>query len=133
YLEWHGQQWRVRIKVPAKVRDIIGRGKLTHPLHTDSLKEAEERKWPIVARLKSIISAAEKALASSDPLEAEALKHRLSKDEEGTQYAIHERAKQVEATQGYQTAKAFYDLASGQVTPLDHHADAFSGHQGYRM
>ena len=133
YLEWHGQQWRVRVKVPAKVRDIVGRGKLTHPMHTADLKEANERKWPVVARLKSIITAAEKALGSSDPLEAEALRHRFSKDEEGTQYALHARAEELEEAKGYETAKAFYDLASGQVTPLDHHSAAFTSHQGYRM
>nr|WP_265516011.1 tyrosine-type recombinase/integrase [Nitratireductor luteus] len=123
----------MRIKVPAKVRDLVGRSKLTFPLHTDSLKLAEERKWPIVARLKSVITAAETAFASSDPVQAEALRHRLHKDVEGTQFAIHMRATQLEATHGHQAAQAFYDLASGQVTPLDHHADSFAAHHGYRL
>lgn len=133
YLEWHGQQWRVRLKVPAKVRDIIGRGKLTHPLHTADLKEANERKWPVVARLKSVIASAEKAIASSDPLPAEALSHRLHKDEDGTQYFIHERAEQLEVEKGYASAKAFYGLASGQVTPLDEYAEAFAIYRAYRL
>jgi integrase len=133
FLEWHGQQWRVRVKVPAKVRDLVGRGKLTFPLHTADLKDAAARKWPVVSRLKGVIAAAEKALATSDPLEAEALRHRLSKDDEGTQYALYERATQIEATHGEGRAKAFYDLASGRVTPLDHHADAFLAHRGYRL
>lgn len=133
YLEWHGQQWRVRIKVPEKLRELLGRSKLTFPLHTSDLKEANERKWPVVSRLKSIIAAAQKALESSDPLEAEALHHRLSRDDEGTQYALHGRAEELEATKGLATAKAFYDLASGQATPLDHHAKTFAAHQGYRM
>jgi hypothetical protein len=63
YLEWHGQQWRVRVKVPAKLRDLIGRGKLTFPLHTSDLSEADARKWPIVSRLKGVIVAANRALA----------------------------------------------------------------------
>ncbi|UVK56341.1 tyrosine-type recombinase/integrase [Mesorhizobium sp. AR02] len=133
YLEWHGQQWRVRVKVPARVRDLIGRGKLTHPLHTADLKDADVRKWPIVSRLKGIIAAAEKAFATNDPLEAEALRHRLSMDDEGTQYAINLRAHQIEETNGLDTAKAFFALASGQVTPLDHHATEFLKHQGYRL
>lgn len=133
YLEWHGQQWRVRVKVPARLRDLVGRSKLTFPLHTDSLSEADNRKWPAVARLKGIIAAAEKALASEDPLEAEALLHRLHKDDEGTQYAIHSRATEIADAQGHDMAKAFYDLASGQVTPLEHNAEAFIAHQGYRM
>ncbi|WP_106725116.1 DUF6538 domain-containing protein [Pseudaminobacter soli (ex Li et al. 2025)] len=133
YLEWHGQQWRVRVKVPASVRDLIGRSKLVHPLHTADLKEANERKWAVVARLKSTIAAAEKALSTSDLLDAEALHMRLHKDEEWTLDAVQERAEQIEETHGLGRAKAFYDLASGQVTPLDHHADAFVQHQGYRM
>lgn len=133
YLEWHGQQWRVRVKVPARVRDLIGRGKLTHPLHTADLKDADARKWPIVSRLKEAISAAEKALATSDPLEAEALRHRLSNDEEDTQFAVRLRAEQVEESQGLDRAKAFFALASGLATPLDHHAADFLKHQGYRL
>lgn len=133
YLDWHGQQWRVRVKVPLKLREIIGRTKLVHPLHTADLKEANERKWPVVARLKATIAAAEKALGSIDPLEAEALRLRLFRDDEGTQYDLHARAEEVEDAKGYDTAKAFYDLASGQVTPLDHHSSAFTSHQGYRM
>lgn len=133
YLEWHGQQWRVRLKVPEKVRDVLGRGKLTHPLHTADLKEANERKWPIVARLKSIIAAAEKALGSTDPVEAEALRLRLASRDDDTEEALSIRAYQLEATHGEARAKAFYDLASGRVTPLDHHADAFLRHQAYRL
>ncbi|MBZ9942656.1 tyrosine-type recombinase/integrase [Mesorhizobium sp. BR1-1-13] len=133
YLEWHGQQWRVRVKVPARVRDLIGRGKLTYPLHTADLKEADARKWPIVSRLKGAIAAAEKVLATNDPVEAEALRHRLTKDDEGTEYAIRLRAHELEETKGLDTAKAFFALASGQVTPLDHHAAEFLKHQSYRL
>ncbi|RWD44091.1 DUF6538 domain-containing protein [Mesorhizobium sp.] len=133
YLEWHGQQWRVRVKVPARLRDLIGRGKLTHPLHTADLKDADARKWPIVSRLKGVIAAAERALATNDPLEAEALRHRLSNDEDDTQFAIRLRAEQVEGTEGLDRAKAFFALASGQVTPLGHHAAEFLSHKDYRL
>ncbi|MBU0583457.1 MAG: hypothetical protein KKB66_13160 [Alphaproteobacteria bacterium] len=132
FLEWHGQQYRVRVKVPAKVRDLIGRGKLTFPLHTADLKEADARKWPLVARLKGIIAAAEKALATNDPVDAEALRLRLSKDDEGTKYFLYDRAEKIEASHGEVRAKEFYALASGQATPLDHHASAFAQHRGYR-
>lgn len=123
----------MRVKVPAKVRDLLGRGKLTHPLHTPDLKEANDRKWPVITRLKGAIAAAEKVLATGDPLDAEALRLRLNKDELGTQDFAHDRAVQIAATHGKVRAKQFYDLASGQATPLDHHADAFAEHQGYRQ
>lgn len=133
YLEWHGQQWRVRVKVPAKARSILGRGKLTHPLHTADLKGANARKWPIVARFKDIIAAAEKALSSSDPLEAEALALRLTREDEATQYVIDTVAERVGRQEGAARALAFAGLATGSLTPLVHHVDAFALHQGYRM
>jgi len=134
FLEWHGQQWRVRVKVPARLRDILGRGKLVHPLHTADIKDADARKWPIVARLKGIIAAAEKARTSSDPIDAEALRLRLAdRADDSEQFAMMLRADQLEAIHGEVRAKQFYDLASGRVTPLDHHTEAFLKHQGYRL
>jgi len=133
YLEWHGQQWRVRVKVPAKLRGIIGRGKLTHPLHTADIKEAEGRKWSIVARLKATIAQAAKALRTGDPIDAEALRMRLTNTDEDNRDAIMLRAEQLETVHGERRAKQFYDLAIGRVTPLDHHVDPFLKHQGYRL
>ncbi|WP_442579607.1 tyrosine-type recombinase/integrase [Mesorhizobium sp. ASY16-5R] len=133
FLEWHGQQWRVRVKVPAKLRSVIGRGKLIVPLHTANLKEANERKWAQVHRLKAIIATADRAVTAKDPIEAEALLHRLSASDEGTVYAIGLRAEQIEQAQGLAAATAFADLASGRVTPLDHHQADFVSHQAYRM
>nr|WP_287222354.1 tyrosine-type recombinase/integrase [Mesorhizobium sp.] len=86
-----------------------------------------------MSRLKGVIAAAEKVLATNDPVESEALRHRLSMDDEGTQYAINLRAHELESTKGLDTAKAFFALASGQVTPLDHHAAEFLKHQSYRL
>ncbi|MFB9982820.1 DUF6538 domain-containing protein [Mesorhizobium kowhaii] len=129
FLEWHGQQWRVVVKVPAKLRDIIGRTKLKQPLHTADLKQADERKWAVVERFKALLAAANRALTTNDPLEAEALRNRLHRDEQGTQDHIHDRAKQLEVTHGADRAKAFYEVASGQATPLDHHADGFKAHK----
>lgn len=133
YLEWHGQQWRVRVKVPAKLRGVIGRGKLVHPLHTADLKEANARKWAQVARLKAIIAAYEKAVTTEDPEVKAALLLRLSKDDADTQYEIDITAEQIEKTSGLARAKGFAGLASGSITPLDHHATAFAQHRGYRL
>lgn len=133
YLEWHGQQYRVRVKVPAALRSLLGKGKLTYPLHTANLKEANERKWPIVARLKARIAAAEKALSNSDPDTAAALALRLTNDDEDTHYAIEVAAEQMEKRAGTKRAQEFAALATGKFTPLDHHADAFVAHQGYRQ
>ena len=37
YLEQHGPSWRVRLKVPDRLREIVGASKLVVALHTDSL------------------------------------------------------------------------------------------------
>ncbi len=133
YLEWHGQQWRVRVKVPARLRVLLGKGKLTQPLHTADLKEANQRKWPIVAQIKGRIAAAEKVLISNDPDTAVALELRLTKDDEQTNFTMHLAAEQLEERAGRKKALAFAALATGKFTPLDHHTDAFVTHQGYRQ
>lgn len=133
YLEWHGQQWRVRVKVPAGIRLLLGKGKLVHPLHTADLKEANERKWPIVAQLKARISSAAKAVGEVDPDTATALTLRLTKDDENTGIESYLAAEAVEKRTGTGRAQAFAAFASGRFTPLDHHADAFEAHQAYRQ
>jgi hypothetical protein len=52
YLHWHGQQWRVQLAVPARLREAIGCAVLYHPLHTDSLAIAERTKHRAIATLK---------------------------------------------------------------------------------
>lgn len=125
YLEWHGQQWRVVVFVPRKLQGILARTRFKQSLGTSDLKTANERKWPVVARMKGVIAQAGRAASSNDPLETEALAARLHAADEGTQYWLHDRAEQIAASKGSDVARAFYGLASGQTTPLDHHADAF--------
>jgi len=54
YLELHGSKWRVVMNVPTELHPKLGR-KLRHPLNTDSLREANRLKWPIVADMKQQI------------------------------------------------------------------------------
>lgn len=160
YLQWHGQQWRVRLKVPEPVRAMLGRGVLTHPLHTDNLKLANQLKWPIVTRLKDIILKAERALTTSDPLEAEALRYRVTSGVDNGEWKdklaksaeepipvhmidpdtiiyddladeIVDRAYEHERKHGITKARAFYKLTTGIATPIDHHLTAFNEHKAY--
>lgn len=125
YLEWHGQQWRVVVFIPRNLQSTLGRSRFKQSLGTSDLKEANERKWPVVTRMKAVIAQARRAVASNDPLEAEALQARLHADDEGTQYWLHDRAEKIAATEGHEAAAAFYNLGSGKTTPLDHHSEAF--------
>ncbi|KQU73036.1 hypothetical protein ASC75_05085 [Aminobacter sp. DSM 101952] len=134
HLEFHGQQWRVVVFVPRKLQGILNRTRYKQSLGTADLKLANELKWPIVARFKGKIAEARKALTSKDPLEAEALRLRLHAADEGTQHYLTDRAEEIEKATDYPTAKRFYDMASGQVTPLDHHATSFLDFQAhYRL
>ncbi|WP_245496785.1 DUF6538 domain-containing protein [Rhizobium ruizarguesonis] len=58
FLELHGNQWRVVVNVPKKLRAKLGT-KLKRSLATDSLKEANRLKWDVIAELKAIITHAE--------------------------------------------------------------------------
>lgn len=133
YLEWHGQQWRVRVKVPAKIRHLVGKGKLVYPLHTADLKVANQRKWPHVAQLKARIEAYLKAAGHADEYERQALILRLSRGDDDTAYEIDTIAEQIERRHGTAKARAFAGLATGKITPLDHLAETFVSHQGYRQ
>jgi len=145
YLEWHGNQWRARVKVPSNLRHIIGRSKLVHSLHTDSLTEANHLKWPHVATFKATIERARKVALRPDALHSdtvttEALRVREAvaaereappRVEYGNPWALGqavivadeadwavERAEQIAAKHGETTARRFYNLALGKVLPL---------------
>ena len=140
YLQKHGNQWRVVVKVPAKAKAILGKAHLKAPLHTDSLPRAEALKWPIVAKLKEEIAQAERradmaARGGIDAVTAEALEWRreaeraeplefaLADDDEGfvenpVLEALPDRAEEIERAHDYTTAVTFARIARGEATPL---------------
>jgi hypothetical protein len=59
FLERHGNQWRVQVKVPVKLRPIVGKPRLVEPLRTDSLAIANREKWKHVTTFKEILTRAE--------------------------------------------------------------------------
>lgn len=146
YLERHGKQWRVQMKVPEKVRHIVGKSKLVQALHTESLGEANKGRWPVVAQFRQMIADAEAKLAglsspSTDPLVAEAMFYRSeygkAQDDpegyaadfdhhgdlraDGTQVIrefIGDRTLEIRSKEGRQRADLFYGVATGDETPL---------------
>jgi hypothetical protein len=86
----HGNQWLVRVKVPDRLRPILGVSKLVVPLHTDSVAIANRDKHQHIHALKQRIADAEAELRRrnrkpADPLVEEALIWRASlKHEEAT-------------------------------------------------
>lgn len=133
YLDTHGNQYRVQMKVPLRLRGILGKAKLIRPLHTNNLRDAEQLKWAVISDLKQILRDAERALATSDPIEAEALRRRPFRDNEGDREFIIDRAYEIERKHGRNKAKMFADLATAATTPLDYFTSGFAEHQGYRQ
>lgn len=122
YLEWHGSQWRVQVKVPATLRHIIGKSRLVHPLHTSDLLAANERKWPIVSRFQGEISNARRALKKNDPVVIAALSAKMSNLASEEQW---EKAKDIGNTQGWDNANKYLEIAKGVSTEVTHELDNF--------
>ncbi len=112
YLYWHGRQWIVRVKVPARLRGIVGAGKLIVPLHTDSLAVANREKHQHVHVLKKRIADAARQPAA-DPLTEEAMAWRGSPSE-----VLEARYEELVKSQGMATADAYVDIATGRATPI---------------
>ena len=136
YLERHGDQWRVVIKVSPKARPALGCSHLKRGLGTNSLANANRLKWDVVAELKKQVKDAElradaKARGVVDPLVAEAMEWRDQIAEEVRNEdtfnsaervplvdMISDRAEELEKTEGFRRASLFAEIASGKATPL---------------
>ncbi|MFG1419930.1 DUF6538 domain-containing protein [Xanthobacter sp. V0B-10] len=125
FLELHGNQYRVKVKVPADARPVLGKAHLKVPLHTDSLVKANMLKWPVVARLKAEIDAArrtaEAKAAGGNPVVVEAMEWRealAQGDEIAADILLPERAEEIEQKHGAEAAKAFVNVAKGKATPI---------------
>lgn len=140
YLEKHGKQYRVQVRVPPRLQAVIGKKRLVVPLHTESLADANRLKFDIVARLKAEIRAADKGASGKiNTITDEALSWRDSiqrekptmqyvdigeEEEVQTEYFLTreeflpERAQEIEAERGVEAAQAFFKIAIGEATPI---------------
>lgn len=132
YLKWHGNQWLVVMKVPEKVRPMIGKAHLKAPLRTHSLAEANELRWPHVMAFRKLLSEAERSAAEKpsrasvkgpivDPVMEEArawLEHPGDTEAYDLYDLAEERARQIEKQTGNAgKAEAFFKLVTKQGTP----------------
>lgn len=151
HLQRHGNQWRVRIKVPERLREVVGSKVLIQPLHVSSLAAANLLKGEHVSAFKARLSEARKILGLCDPVEAEALTTRSYMANRKTvtlkdiqhpdgfeevydpeETGIEERAYQIAEEHGGKQAKTYYDLAMGKHTLLDQYAEIFLSQTDYR-
>lgn len=142
YLDWHGRQWRVQMKVPEGLRAIFGTAKLLAPLHTDSLTEANRLKWAHVAAFKSALERARKAAVGQNGAEIDEaiiLRNALERaerdrDERGHNGApavttslrqIADRFVAIETSHGAARASEFLQVANSFGTPIREHVEAW--------
>ena len=62
HLKKHGNQYIVIVKVPDRLRSIVGKAHLKHPLHTDSPAIANREKYKHLAGMKEQLAQAERQL-----------------------------------------------------------------------
>jgi len=84
----HNVYW-VRVRVPDKVRDIVGKTQLSENLSTTELAEANRKKHIVIAKLKQLIHLAEKkrdgtidSLSKEDQIRELALEFRPSSEDD---------------------------------------------------
>jgi len=84
----HNVYW-VRVRVPDKVRDIVGKAQLSKNLYTTDLAEANRKKHIVIAKLKQLIHLAEKkrdgtidSLSKEDQIRELALEFRPSSEDD---------------------------------------------------
>jgi hypothetical protein len=126
YLESHGNQWRVQVKVPSSLRRYLGAARLVVPLHTDSLVNANRLKFCVIADLQDKIARAraEAALTPELPdaqLTNEALEWKADIQREPqseTPIALRARLDEVERSAGREKAAYFEAVATGGATPI---------------
>lgn len=140
YLEWNNGTIRVTVAVPRHLRGLIGSTRLKRSLNTDSPANAERIKHGVVQELKNQIAAAElRAKKGTSSLTGEALSWREDLESplneaaaETLGFILHERAEEIEKRAGEVAAKEFYDIASGQATPVDAMLETYLTGSGLR-
>ena len=111
----------VRVKVPDKVRHIIGKRELQRNLFTTSLVEANKKKHKVVAEFKELIRLSEMRL-SGELLQ-------LSKEDQIRQVALEYR--KLDENSHSDDQQTFYDLVESEVSSIygESEADIIFNHK----
>jgi len=139
-----GENYSARLAIPKALRPLLGRNEFKQSLGTTSRKEAELLAAPLVLRWKNLI---EEAKTDGVRAKAKALrqaflldKHNDKLDEDGAMEVVRgiiiEEAiektilggrdiNSIDTKSDKAAAKAFYDIASGQVVTLDDYVDGW--------
>lgn len=141
HLQLHGRQYRARVAIPADVRKAFG-GKafLIAPLGTSDLSEADRRKGEHISRFKRQIA---EARDTSDPVLSFARLFRRTEeewraanptdpDEKILSEAMLFGATEIVAEDhGDEAARTFYEVSSGQATPIAEYFEEWIADRGF--
>ncbi len=122
YLERRRQGWYVVIEVPPRLRQTLGKRRIRRTLRTRDLQEARHRRWPAVTEIKQYLHDVRRTVDNGGDVLALARRLRLELPQEDHDQ-LTDMAEQVEKEHGYQTAKDFYDVATGRKTGLSEYVE----------
>jgi integrase len=143
HLQLHGSQYRVRIAVPADVKQAFG-GKafLIAPLGTSDLSEADRRKGEHVSRFKRQIA---QVRETGDPVLRDASLHRRweeerrvanpndPEDDAAADATLLEVSEIISEEHGDAAGQTFYETASGRATPIGEYLDDWIADRGFNQ
>ena len=131
YLHQRRQTWYVAVEMPPSLRHLAGTKRIKRSLRTRDLEEARLRRWSVVAEIKRRIEDFRKVAerSPSDRTGALAEARILLRqgpvvnlldptDQDFHAHYLEEKAEALERRHGFETAKAFHDIASGSRQPL---------------
>jgi integrase len=121
FLRLRNRIWYVSVPVPRSLRKHFGDVRLVRSLKTDSLAEANERKWIVIAELKAKIVTARRTVRGLPPSlreEAKRLREALieAPNDETLLMAIDTRLEAIEDKRGEAAAIEVAQLAYGAAT-----------------
>lgn len=143
HLEKHGKQYRAKLDVPRKLRDIVGKAALKRSLGTDSLTEAQHLRWSAIAELRKQLNEITRKAKSAplDPITSAALEDRTNRSilaeivakEERPQdreaLALYDqelfgaKAERIERENSPAKAREYQGIVRGERTPLTVYID----------
>lgn len=140
YLERHGNQWRVIVRVPPSVRHVIGKANLKASLGTANLGTANLLKHQHVDRFKRLIEDALRAskVGGGEGTiydEARLLRAAIAREEVSKadlSAVMDERFYAVAKSQGDAHAESFAHVSLGQATPIREYLNDFIEDWGYQ-
>jgi integrase len=120
--------WYAKLTVPLRAREKIGKLRFFKSLGTPDKREAERLSAPLLAKWRAEIRQAEgdtNAVSDEAQRWKDALSQATGKERETLELVLLDGVENMETKEGYESAKTFYDLATGISTLSASHFEAW--------